>query len=161
MQRERWKKTRYEGYDVSSRGRVRSWLKRGRGRNNGFRDEPLILSQYQSDKGYMRVCIEQREVYVAVLVLETFVGSRPKPNYQVRHLNSRQTDNRLRNLKWGTPVENASDKCRSGVGCAKLTVTDREKIRRSRESCSELARKYDVHVSTISRIRSARRVRHT
>ena len=151
---ERWKQTEHEGYDVSNQGRVRSWLKRGRGRGNGFRQEPRVLRPYPSDKGYMRVCLDQREVYVACLVLETFVGPRPQASYQARHLNSDQTDNRLRNLRWGTPIENASDKCKSGVGCAKLTMSDRRAIARSRQRVCELARRYNVHPSTISRIRA-------
>jgi hypothetical protein len=152
MNAERWKATRYDGYDVSTRGRVRSWLKRGRGRHNGYRERPVLVRPYPGDRGYMRVSIDQREVYVACLVLETFRGPRPT-GFQARHLNSRQQDNRLSNLKWGTPIENASDKCRSGVGCAKLTMSDRRRIKSSTESCSVLARKYDVHPSTVYRIR--------
>jgi HNH endonuclease len=152
MSAERWQQTEYDGYDVSTRGRVRSWLKRGRGRHNGYRERPVMVRPYPSDRGYRRVSLSGREVYVACLVLETFRGPRPTGS-QARHLNSRQQDNRLSNLKWGTPVENASDKCRSGVGCAKLTMSDRENIRRSRTSASKLARKYDVHPSTVYRIR--------
>jgi HNH endonuclease len=157
---ERWKATRYEGYDVSSAGRVRSWVKPGRARYTGPRDRPYILAQYPSEKGYMRVSLRRpgqapREVFVTVLVLETFVGKRPTPSSQARHLDSNQKNNRLRNLRWGTPIENASDKCRSGVGCAKLTMHDREVIARSTAPTSELAHRYDVHRSTIHRIRGA------
>jgi len=43
------------------------------------------------------------------LVLEAFVGPRG-PGQQCRHLDDNQANNRLDNLCWGTPLENAEDK---------------------------------------------------
>lgn len=47
------------------------------------------------------------------LMLETFVSPRPKGMYGL-HNNGDRTDNRLENLRWGTPQENADDKVKHG-----------------------------------------------
>ena len=94
---------------------MRSWWKRGRARHNGFRDEPIILSQRANYKGYMRVTVDGHERRVACLVLEAFRGPRPKPHYQARHLNGDSGDSRLRHLAWGTPKQNAADKRKHGT----------------------------------------------
>ena len=110
---ERWARTQFKGYEVSSQGRVRSWWKSGRGKN--FRDEPRILSQRPNYKGYMRVTVNGAERRVACLVLDAFRGPRPKPHYHARHLNGDSSDCRLRHLAWGTPKQNAADKIRHGT----------------------------------------------
>ena len=48
------------------------------------------------------------------LVLMAFIGPRPSKQ-QCRHLNGRGWDNRLHNLCWGTPAEDAEDKRRHGT----------------------------------------------
>ncbi len=55
-----------------------------------------------------------RTVPVHHLVLRAFVGTRPK-GHQTRHLNGVRTDNRLANLRWGTPRENCADRERHGT----------------------------------------------
>lgn len=49
-----------------------------------------------------------------VLVLEAFVGPRPE-GMETRHLDGNPKNNRLENICWGTPVENAADKKRHGT----------------------------------------------
>ena len=112
---ERWRATRFKGYDVSDEGRVRSWWKSGRGRDAGFRDEPRILSQRPNYKGYMRVTVDGAERRVACLVLETFRGPRPRAHYHARHLTGDSSDCRLRYLAWGMPKQNADDKIVHGT----------------------------------------------
>ena len=48
------------------------------------------------------------------LVLETFIGPRPK-GMECRHLNGIRTDNRLDNLCWGTRAENQQDSVKHGT----------------------------------------------
>lgn len=49
---------------------------------------------------------KQKTKKVSVIVLETFVGPRPD-GYHCGHLNGNSKDDRLCNLKWITPSENA------------------------------------------------------
>ncbi len=70
------------------------------------------------------------------LVLEAFVGIRP-PGKQCRHLNGDSFDNRLLNICWGTPIENARDSQLHGTSyhgtrCHKAKI-DEEKVVRIRE----------------------------
>lgn len=52
---------------------------------------------------------KRRNYPVHRLILEAFVGPRPE-GMECRHLNGNSFDNRIDNLKWGTPAENTEDK---------------------------------------------------
>lgn len=58
----------------------------------------------------VKQCVEP----VHKLILNAFVGSRPA-GYVCRHLNGDPLDNRLTNICWGTPKENAQDSIRHGT----------------------------------------------
>lgn len=80
-------------------------------------------------KGKQVFCLVHR------LVLEAFVGPCPK-GMECRHLNGDSGDNRLENLRWGTPRENAADRAahkrtvRGGrIHSAKLTADTVRRIR--------------------------------
>lgn len=89
---------RYEGiYQVSNLGRVKS-LKFGRNR---------ILRASTTKKGYHRLnlCLNnQKKAYAHRLVMLAFSG---ESDLQVNHINGIKTDNRLENLEYCTPGENA------------------------------------------------------
>jgi hypothetical protein len=56
----------------------------------------------------------QENESVHSLVLITFGSPRPSPQHQTRHLNGNSRDNRISNLAWGLPIDNAADRRRHG-----------------------------------------------
>jgi hypothetical protein len=73
-----------------------------------------LLTQTPNNKGYLRVRYvndagERVSRLVHVLVLEAFVSPRP-PGWQACHGAGGQTDNRLPNLRWGSPEANLRDR---------------------------------------------------
>lgn len=109
----------YEGhYSVSNHGRVRSdsrmvTFKDGRSR----RVTETILKTIKHVNGYPSVSLcknsKRKTHFVHRLVLEAFVGEAP-PGTHGCHWNDDPQDNRLENLRWGTPADNALDKVRNG-----------------------------------------------
>ena len=99
-------------YEVSSMGRVRSWVGwRGRGRASS----PRLMQPLRGNGKYLTVTLlGQRSRYVHQLVLEAFIGPRPYPSAVARHLNDMPHDNRLLNLSWGSRAENVEDGKRNG-----------------------------------------------
>lgn len=95
-------------------------------------NEWRLLRQARSAQGYRSVVLSHkprnRTALVHRLVLETFVGPCPD-GQQCRHLNDIQNDNRLANLCWGTPKENAGDRRRNGF--TELSEEHKAKISRS------------------------------
>lgn len=84
-----------------------------------MRRKPLILRPGKMVGGYLFVNLYQAAkvktpVTVHRLVLEAFVGPRPD-GMECRHLDGDPANNRLANLAWGSPVENASDRKRHQV----------------------------------------------
>lgn len=96
----------YPKYQVSFRGLVR-------------RVGGKILKQGTSD-GYKTVCLyngtraSQRTIAVQILVLEAFIGPRPKGK-EACPKNGVRSDNRLTNLYWGTHSQNVMDAIRHGT----------------------------------------------
>jgi hypothetical protein len=75
------------------------------------------MSPVLTPKGYLRLNLRRDGRYwgrhVHVLVAEAFHGLRPE-GLQVRHLDGVKTNNAARNLRYGTPAENAQDAVRHG-----------------------------------------------
>jgi HNH endonuclease/NUMOD4 motif len=94
-------------YRVNERGRVVSYA---RGKRRRLR--PFTLSA-----GYLAVDLthagEKRKLYVHQLVLLAFVGPCPD-GMETRHLDGNPANNRLENIRYGTPAENAQDRERHG-----------------------------------------------
>lgn len=76
-----------------------------------------ILKQHTDSRGYLRCNLHKNGIKypqkIHRLVLETFRG-KPRDGEECRHLNGIKTDNRLENLWWGTPKENARDRRKHG-----------------------------------------------
>lgn len=150
-----WKPiTGFEGYEVSSVGRVRrgSSIKALRPDRKGY----LQVSLWRNGKSFTRM--------VNKLVAGAFLGSCPEGQV-TRHRNGTKTDNRDSNLRYGTRQENEADKIEHGTQChgeahgrAKLTVEIVLAIRRRHEKGSAtngtvaLAREFGVDPSLITRI---------
>jgi len=150
----------YPGYEITKGGQVRSWRHK-----TGKRKQPWILKQAKDRCGYAYVhCMNGQPPEcqkVHRLLLFTFVGEQPE-GMECRHLNGDPSDNRIKNLRWGTPKENSQDCMRHGRfprgeihGKAKLTNHDVLDIRRrvrAGEKQSNLAREFGVRETNISAI---------
>lgn len=152
----------YEGlYTVSAYGRVFS-----------LRSDKY-LSPSKDMGGYLQVQLcksgEQKPFKIQWLVLEAFVGPRPKGMWAL-HKNDIPSDNRLVNLYWGTPTENCEDRAKNnpnmvfqrgeGHSHSKLTNDEVLAIRASNEARITLANKYGISVGQISNIKSRRAWKH-
>lgn len=103
MNNERWLSIPgYDNYEVSDRGRVRSWAIPGS--RTGRAGKPKILKQ-STVSGYRRITLCGKSILVHRLVLTVFVGACPDGK-ETLHRNDIETDNRLSNLRWGTHTEN-------------------------------------------------------
>jgi hypothetical protein len=159
-------------YEVSDLGRVRSLARICRASFGRYRKVKSRILKPQHDGGsrggvgkHVKVCLSvdavltQRQVHI--LVLEAFVGLRPQGN-ETRHLNGIPDDNRLINLRWGTPEENRADTIKHGTlpggsrkANAKLSENDVLAIRTAYldgAGVTALGRQYGVNKSTIQQI---------
>jgi len=152
-------------YEISDRGRVRSWAKKGPA--GGVLATPRMLRQETMHMGHRRVNLGKgRRQTVHVLVLEAFVGPRNGSDC-ARHLNGDPADNRADNLAWGSFFDNEADKRAHGRSLigerhhqALLNDADVVAIRASNEVGTVLAGKHGVSPSTIWLIRKGRTWKH-
>lgn len=150
---EEWRPTQFDGYWVSSLGRVRgrTWV---------------ILKPYTTVLGYAVVhCGHLNPRGVHALVCEAFHGPPPTAGMHAAHHNGKPLDNRPDNLRWATPLENiGQDRLRHGTvprgenhAHAKLTQEKASAIRAQlpgpRGIINRLAREYGVTKTVITNIR--------
>lgn len=102
----------FPGYRIGDDGSVWSrWIACRQGRR--FTDKWKRLKTTLCNHGYPRVNLtspggKHSTRRVHRIVLEVFIGAQPD-EMECRHLNGDKTDNRLRNLAWGTRDENRGD----------------------------------------------------
>lgn len=153
-------------YEVSSIGRVRSFLRNPNG---------ALLKSAHVGRGYRMVCIAlngraQTPMRVHHLVLMAFVGPRPEGMVGC-HNNDIPDDNRVTNLRWDTPAGNTADRLargyhsknsnpRSNVGRpgeknhnAKLTAAAVLQILSDPRLHRVIAAEHGVHNGVIARIK--------
>lgn len=145
----------YPNYEVSNLGEVR----------RVGSTKPLKLSTKQGKFPYQRahLCQDGKAKYILVhrLVLEAFVGPCPE-GHQCLHLDSNPRNNKLDNLKWGTPEENHSTINRNGErnGRAKLTKQDVAFIRSYTGPLKDLTKLFNVSYKYITNIRARTTWKH-
>ncbi len=138
-------------YEVTSDGRIR----------NAKSLRPLRPMAAESGHLYIlfRDGVRSRKLFVHRAVLLTFVGP-PRSGQETRHLNGRETDNRIENLAWGTRLENVADKVTHGtqargeqIASAKLTPSQvaEIRVRVPGETLRALAAEYGVSHTAIRR----------
>ncbi len=178
---EKWKAVvGYESrYEVSNRGRLRTigrWAKHPLSKN-GLRWWPSReLKATLINAGYMQIGLYkegskiQNQHLVHHLVLGAFRGPRPSKNHVGMHLDDTPTNNRLKNLRWGTYKENTQDMFAKGrnnkvfatgenTSSAKLTnkqVRGIDKRLKAGKLVKDIAAEYSVSSTTISHIKSGR-----
>lgn len=118
-----------------------------------------LVTLYQGTrKGHIR--------YVHRILAALFIRP-PRPGEVVNHINGIKTDNRIENLEWCTEKENIHHKDRvlqkhnqgERHGMSKLTRTQVWEIRKrlvDGEGPAAIARRFGVHQSTISYIKSGK-----
>ena len=136
-------------YEVSNLGRVRSIDRTINNRTY----KGKVLTGTKNRSGHLAVNLSGRRDYIHRLVLETFVGPQPD-GMECRHLDGNPENNRLSNLRWGTPFENSTDKGKHGTQYHKLNPNQVRAIRKEYKemypkSQRKLASKYGVCLRTI------------
>lgn len=107
----------HEGlYEVSDHGRVRSldrtveYINSRLGKTCIRSAKGKILSPGLRPSGHGHVMLgNTRTGLIHHLVAEAFIGPRPSPTTEIRHLNGNPGDNRPANLRYGSRSENAED----------------------------------------------------
>src|SRR3990167_7408711 len=136
----------YEDYEVSNRGRVRSW----RNTQGNRRDEPIVLALVPNRDGYGQVILCNDDghyhVLVHVLVLEAFVGPCPE-GMEARHWDGNASNNTVGNLLWGTHAENTVDTVRHGTHPMAIEPSDEDVVEIQRryangESARSIAKEF-------------------
>lgn len=100
------------------------------------------------------------------LVAHAFIGPQA-PGMEVCHINGHPADNRLENLRYGTPTQNSNDRIIHGTanrgerhGMAKLTKNDVLEIRRliqAGHTHEEIAPRYGITANHVGKIRHRER----
>lgn len=109
----------WEGlYEVSSHGRVRS-LDRRMGNRWGTTTlkRGTTFNPYRRKKGYVLVQLTnpRESVEMQRLVLKAFEGEPPAGKPFALHNDGNPGNNHLRNLRWGSRIDNAQDSLRHGT----------------------------------------------
>lgn len=167
----------FPGYEVGEDGSVWScWTKKGRGFGRGkvrLGDLWKKLKPTPLKSGHLTVSLCKGGVRctksVHRLVLEAFVGPCPK-GMECCHNDGNPANNHIENLRWDTHRNNHSDKIKHGThligakhGMAKLIENDVINIRRlSQEGLTdlEIAKRYELHISTVRYIRIRKLWKH-
>ncbi|HFI0121397.1 TPA: NUMOD4 motif-containing HNH endonuclease [Streptococcus suis] len=173
MSKENWKDiVGYEGsYQVSNFGNVRK-LDTVETQKNGRRRfrKGRLLTPKKHNMGYLRSELwkngKMNSFYIHRLVAEAFVDN-PNGKPEVNHLDGDKKNNHFENLEWCTRSENECHSYNMGLqkkgefnGNAKLTDEEATRLKLDIKSGKftgiQLARKYNIHPSTVSAIKNGK-----
>lgn len=161
-QEEVWKVIpEYPDYEVSTHGKIKSYQGR----------KPRIMKIFESLKGYKRVRLwndgKSKIFSVHVLVLQSFVGSRPK-DFDGCHNDGVKENNHIDNLRWASRKDNCADRIKHGTclygeknHSSKLNNQESLYIRYCKNmKQKELSKMFNVSIATIGNIRNGRNWKH-
>ena len=160
----------FPGYRVGDDGSV--WSRRTRGSHGGLDLIWRRMKTYPNASGHLQVRLNpgKEHRYVHHLVLESFVGLRAEGQVCRHFPDSNPDNNRLENLRWGTVVQNVSDRDTHGntakgerIAIARLTESQVLPIRESYAqgtSQRQLGRDYCVDRCTIRDLLRRRTWKH-
>lgn len=106
--KEEWRSTAFDGYEVSSLGRLRSYFGQGkRAKGNTAKLKTLTVN----NSGRSVANINGQVIQISRLVADAFIGA---SNDLVLHRDDQPANNRISNLYYGTALENAKDQYVNG-----------------------------------------------
>ncbi len=171
-----WKTVdKFPWYQISSFGRVRVCARTIKTTRYLCRLKARVFSTSKGKNCYPAVTLrnkygDRREVRVHILVAEYFIGPKPGPRFEVNHLDGNIHNPHYKNLEWTTKQGNAIHaRLILNKGWKKLDPKIIKNIRR--DICDNqhkfrrkgggglygwLAKKYNLHVTTIYAIRDGR-----
>lgn len=170
-QKEIWSVIQYSNgeYEVSSNGRVRSWV-----RNDGEkRLRPVILDLCNS-RGYCTIYLylnelgHSKRLFVHRLVATEFRDN-PRLLPIINHIDGDKSNNYFMNLEWCDYAHNNRHAILTGLNVpakgerrkkSNLTESDVIEILHSKDSARNAAKKYNVNHTCIVDIRSGRSWNH-
>lgn len=162
-----WKPVKgYEGfYDVSNRGRVRSWCTKDTRKLR--KDKCVLLSFGRHPKGYLsffakRKNGKRKSIKIHHAVLTAFVGPRPN-NCECAHLDGNPGNNNLKNLKWVSAKENTYHKWLHGTMWTKINANRAKCIKQALLLGCEgkkIAKEFNVSTALVSMIKNNKIWRH-
>ena len=170
-----WKDIKgYEGlYQISNLGnvkaleKIRNWNARGKQLKSVLKEKILIPVDRN---GYSYIILWKdnkiKNCRVHRLVAQAFIEN-PQSKLEVNHINGIKDDNSIKNLEWVTSEENREHSYRIGIAgigeknaSAKLKNYEAEEILKSNEKSIILAKKYNISLTTIYKIKNREMWKH-
>lgn len=126
---ELWKKIDdFPGYEVSTYGRIKSHINN----THSIGNVTKILKPIENAHGYYTVCLGRgNRRLISRLVAQAFI-SNPNNYPLVRHIDDNPHNNNIKNLKWGTQMDNMRDCVKHGrlVGDTSYAIkANRKKVK--------------------------------
>ena len=103
-------------------------------------------------KGYFEIRFNGSRYFLHRLVAKCFIKNTQNKPF-INHIDSNPKNNCVDNLEWCTPQENITHSAKKGRQGQKLTEKDVIEIRISNEKHKVLADRYNVFISTISKVK--------